>query len=269
MPIAPKSSPAQTVGRAIDLLKIVASSRSNQLRLVDLAQVAGLDKSTAHRLLQRLLEEGMLTRVPGQRGYRLGPLLYELGLTALPDRDIKGLCHPGLRRLADQTGDTSVLIMRSGYETVCVDRVAGNFAIQTLTTGIGDRHPIGVGAGSLALLSAMADSEISAILKCLAPQLEQYKLNEVSLRKRIALTRRRGYALDEGTAASGVTAIGHTIRLKNGAPVAAILIASISSRMTETRQGEISKRLAACIEEIETLMKRDSSNESAATIGGP
>ena len=93
--VAPAS--AQTVARAIQLLRLVASSQSRNLRLVDIAEMADLDKSTAHRLLQRLVQERMLVRDPGLRGYRLGPLLYELGLAALPETNLRQVAQPAVR----------------------------------------------------------------------------------------------------------------------------------------------------------------------------
>lgn len=255
--ISPLTAPpasAQTVGRAIQLLRLVASSQSRNLRLVDIAEMAALDKSTAHRLLQRLVQERMLVRDAGLRGYRLGPLLYELGLAALPETNLRELSQPSLHSLAQGTGDMAFLVMRSGFETVCLDRIAGNFAIQTMTQGVGDRHPLGVGAGGLAVLAALADSEVKIVMKAVAPQLRRYRLTERTLRERIDLTRERGSAVDEGSAALDVTAVGRAIRDRGGSPVGAVFVASIKSRMTEIRQREVDKRLAACVAAIESAL---------------
>jgi DNA-binding IclR family transcriptional regulator len=170
---APKGGPAQTVGRAIALLKLVASSRSQQLRLVDLADLAGLEKSTAHRLLQRLEQEGMLVR-DGKTGYRVGPLAYELGLAARPDSDLHEVSQPALNQLARSTGEMIFLVKRSGFQTVCLDRIDGDFPIRTLTRGIGDRHPLGAGAGGMAILAAMNDRELDFVTPRLAAPLAPY-----------------------------------------------------------------------------------------------
>ncbi len=234
----------------------MASSHSRHLRLVDLAELAGLEKSTAHRLLQRLQEERMLARDPGQRGYRLGPLLYELGLAALPETNLREISHPALQALARATGDMAFLVIRSGFESVCLDRIAGNFAIQTMTQGVGDRHPLGVGAGGLAILAALADSEAKIVIQAVAPQLRRYRLTEKQLRERVAATRERGTAIDEGSAALDVTALGRAVRDKAGIPIGAVFVPSIKSRMTEVRQREVDKRLAACVATIEAALPR-------------
>lgn len=250
------SSSAQTVARAIQLLRLVASSHSRNLRLVDIAEMAQLQKSTAHRLLQRLEEERMLVRDAGLRGYRLGPLLYELGLAALPETNLRELSRPALQALARATGDTAFLVVRSGFEAVCVECISGNFAIQTMTQGVGDRHPLGVGAGGLAILAALPDADARIVIQAVAPQLRRYRLSEKQLHERVEATRARGVSVDEGNAALDVTALGRVIRDRSGAAVAAVSVPSIRSRMTESRRREVDKRLLACVAAIEGALPR-------------
>lgn len=259
MPQQP-SPPAQTVGRAALLLRIIASSQSRHLRLLDIAAMAALDKSTAQRLLHRLVIERLLVRDPA-RGYRLGPLLYELGLSALPETNLREICQTPLHALAQSTGDMVFLILRSGFETVCVSRIAGSFPIQTMTRTEGDRHPLGVGAGGGAILASMHDSDIEFALRGIAPRLPAYHLTEQKVLAAVAATRARGgIAIDEGSAAYDVTAIGRTIHDATQAPVAAIFVASIQHRMGQTRQKQVAKELTACVESIEALSRKARAN---------
>lgn len=238
------------------MLRLVASSRARNLRLVDLAEAASLDKSTAHRLLQRLVRERLLARDTGQRGYRLGPLLHELGLAALPETNLREAAQPALEALAHVTGDMAFLVSRSGYETVCLSRIAGNFAIQTMAQGIGDRHPLGVGASGLAILAALTPAEQKIVISAIAPQLRRYRLTEEVLRARLAATSIHGMAVDEGSAAVDVTAVGRVILDRSGIPIGAIFIASIRSRMVESRQREIDRHLIACSTAIQAQLAR-------------
>jgi DNA-binding IclR family transcriptional regulator len=215
--------------------------------------MASLDKSTAHRLLQRLVHERMLVRDPAC-GYRLGPLLHELGLVALPETDLREASQAALYKLAQATGDMVFLVVRSGYETVCLNRIAGNFPIQTMTRTEGDRHPLGVGAGGLAILAALSDADVQVAIKAVAVQLKRYGLSESLLHGAVLATRERGIAVDEGSAALGVTALGRVIHDRSDAPVAAIFVASIRSRMTESRQHEVGRRLVACVRMVEKTL---------------
>lgn len=243
------------MGRAALLLKLIASSQARNLRLVDIAEITSLNKSTAHRLLQRLVQERLLARDPGH-GYRLGPLLYELGLAALPETNLKEVSRPALQQLAKATGDTVFLVVRSGFETFCLDRLAGDFHIQTMTRTVGDRHPIGVGAGGLAILAALNDSDIKVALEAVAPRLHSYRLTEQSLLEAVDRSRKQGgLAVDEGSAALDVTAIGRVIRDRSQAPFASVFVASISHRMNEVRRKQIDKHLIACTKAIEMALR--------------
>lgn len=215
--------------------------------------MASLDKSTAHRLLQRLVHERLLVREP-IRGYRLGPLLYELGLVALPETNLREESQAPLNQLAQDSGDMVFLITRSGYETVCLNRITGSFPIQTMTRTVGDRHPLGVGAGGLAILAALSDSDMEVVLNAVAPQLRRYGLSERMLLRAVAVTRERGHAVDEGSAARDVTALGRVVRDRTGSPIAAVFVASIRSRMTESRQRVVSKLLRGCVNQVESAL---------------
>src|SRR5690606_37894527 len=128
--------------------------------------------------------------------------------------------------------DMVFLVVRSGHESVCLNRIAGNFPIQTMTRTEGDRHPLGVGAGGLAILAALSDEDVQVVAKAVGHRLDRYGLSESLLHRAVAATRERGIAVDEGSAALDVTALGHVIRERSQAPVAAVFVASIRSRMT-------------------------------------
>jgi DNA-binding IclR family transcriptional regulator len=199
----------------------------------------------------------MLARTHNGRGYRLGPLLYELGLAALPSVNIKGIAHPHLCKVAEMTGDMTFLAARSGYETVCLDAVAGHFPVQTLTSGIGDRHPLGVGANGQAILAMLHDSEIELVLQATRHQRRNYnRLSKDALLNEIAACRKRGYALNENIAVEGISAMAKAICLPGRIPIAAVAIATLSSRMQPSRRPRLARCLDSCAADIEADMKR-------------
>jgi DNA-binding IclR family transcriptional regulator len=252
---APAAGPAQTVGRSIHLLRLVASSKSRNLRLVDIAEMAGLDKSTAHRLLQRLVVERMLVKDRDVGGYMLGPLLHELGLAALPCSDLPEVARDALDELARSTGDSVFLVQRSGCDTVCVARMQGKFSVETMTQGVGDRHPLGLGAGGLSILSAMDDSEIDAVFRTVALQLRRYQIEEAVLRQRIDDTRQSGFALGHGSAALDVTSIGRPVFDAHRSPVAAVFVAMVSDRTGDARLRMVDRQLRQCVLRVEEAQR--------------
>ena len=235
---------AQGVHRVADLLRALASRGETGARLVDLAQQCRLERPTAHRILKALAAEGLVARDARTRHYTLGPLVRELGLSAghrLGERD---RCGPAMRAIAERTGDTAFLTMRSGLDSVCIDRREGAFPIKTLTLDIGTRRPLGIGAGGLALLAALDDAEVEAILAANAWRLAAYGgMRAPALAEMVRRARRLGYALNDRHATPGAMSVGMAVPASQGPPMLAISVGAIASRMQPARQREIAKIL--------------------------
>ena len=132
---------AQGITRAIQVLKLLAREADAGMRLVDLASAAGLARPTMHRLLRALVAQGMAVQDTATRRYRLGALVFELGLAAAHRFNLRDLSMSALTRLAMETGDTSFLFVRSGNDAVCINRVQGGYPIQTPALPMGSRQP--------------------------------------------------------------------------------------------------------------------------------
>ena len=245
-------SGAQTVTRAVRVLKLIASYPAEGVRLTDVIRQLGLQRSTAHRLLQALTSEGALIQHRESRRYSLGALVFELGLAASHRFNLIDVCRPVLERLSKQLGDTTFLFVRSGSDAVCLARVSGSFATHTPVVPVGARQPLGVNAGGLAILSALPSAEVEGLLSDVAMRLEPYGNLDVDLiRQHLSRTRKAGYALIANHAVPGISAVGLPILNAEGQPVAAITVATRVSRMTPGRIGtEIIPRLAVAARQI-------------------
>jgi DNA-binding IclR family transcriptional regulator len=253
--IAVPVSGTQAARRIVDLLKLMASHRGNGLRFVEIADLSRLERPTVHRMLKTLVAEGMVFREDASKRYFLGPLLLELGLAAARQFKLGDLCTPSLRRLAELTGDTSFLFVRSGIDAVCLERIQGSYPIQTPSVPVGSRQPLGVSAGGLALLSTLPDAEIGEIIAANEPHLAEYGgLTSTELARLVKDSQRRKYAVIGERAVPGVTAVGIAIRGRTNISVAALAIAAITGRMTPKRQKEIMPLLKQSAEEISKLL---------------
>jgi DNA-binding IclR family transcriptional regulator len=109
-------------------------------RLADVAEGSGVNKATALRLLESLIDEGFVVRDEATRRYALGDEALTLGI-AMQGRDhIRDRARPTLLRLAAATGDTLLLSVRSGVESVCVDREFGSYPIRANYLDLGMRR---------------------------------------------------------------------------------------------------------------------------------
>lgn len=234
----------QSIERAAMVMRVIASRNSDGLRLVDVSRLTKLEQSTAHRILKCLSAEGMVKRDHKTRRYRLGHLIFELGLAAASEFNIRSICQPSLVRLSELSGDTVFLTIRSGFDTVCLDRREGNFPIKTLTLDIGTRRPLGVGAGGVALLMMLADHTVDEIINANALRLGRYgSLTVPVVQRLVSQSRELGYALNDSHITPGATSVGMAIRSQYGVPFLAISIGAISSRMGSERQRELATML--------------------------
>jgi DNA-binding IclR family transcriptional regulator len=246
---------AQTIRRAIRVLQLIAAHAPDGMRLVDVARQMELERPTAHRLLKALTVDGMVVQVARTRRYSLGPLLFELGISATHQFNLKEVSQPVVAQLAEETGDTTFLFLRSGYDAVCISRIQGSYPIQTPSVPIGSRQPLGVSAGGLALLAALPDTEIAAVIKAVSPRLGAYgDLDAGEVLELCALAKLSDYAVTGNRAVPGVRAIGLPIFNAAGSPIAALTVAATHARMTDQRIAAILPRLRHAVRELTRLL---------------
>jgi len=234
----------QTIHRAIFILREIAMHGTSGARLIDITQSMGLEPSTTHRIVKGLASHGMVTQDTKTKTYRLGHLVYELGLAASPNYALKDFCRPTLERIADKLGDSVFLVVRSGLDSVCIDSVEGSYPIQARTLDIGGRRPLGVGAASLALLMTLSARDRQKVIDTNASRFSSFgQMTVERLNNAIKLSTKLGYAINEGDVLSGVYAIGLPITPQQGKPYAALSIAGIASRFTGKRREEVADLL--------------------------
>lgn len=253
---AKPSAGTQSIERAARVLRIIASHNSHGLRLVDISKQAKLERPTAHRILKCLIAEGLVRQSAETRRYFLGHLIFELGLAASSSFNLRDICHPSLVRLAEKTGDTVFLAIRSGADSVCIDRVEGSFPIKTLTLEVGTRRPLGVGAGGLALLMKLPAPTQREIISANALRMADYNnLTVPALMRLLQRCQELGFARNDAQVTPGATSVALPIHSRSGEPILAISIGAISSRMVEDRQKELVSMLKAEIKTLESSIE--------------
>lgn len=245
----------QSIDRALAILRALADGGNHGMRLADIVPVVDLTKSTVHRMLQALARAGLVDQDKHSGLYYLGYDLFRLGVAARNRFGLADLARPSLIRLAERTGDTVYLSIRDRLDAVCIAREEGSFPIKTLTLNIGDRRPLGVGAGSLSLLAFAGDEDVRHVVQANFSRLGSYpRYDEPSVYAMVEDSRRRGYSLNDGNIIDGMSAVGVPI-LDAGGVSAALSIAAISSRMQPPRRANIVSWLQAEAVEVRRLLQ--------------
>ena len=241
----------QNIGRATMVLTSLAANSAEGMRLTDVVNTTSLGKATVHRVLSGLVAHGLVDQDKASGRFFLSLKLISWAMAAGDRFGLARLAGNAMSRLSQRTQDTVYLSLRSGDEAVCIERREGSFPIKTLTLRLGDRRPLGVGAGSMAMMAFLADEEINRVIAGQSAEMSRYGTDEMTLRDMIATARRLGYALNDERLIPGMSAVGVPIRRPSGQPFAALSVAAISSRLQLPRRDTIVASLKQEAEQIE------------------
>src|SRR4030088_1086837 len=191
----PVVDPNGGIHRTVGILRLLASADSQGLRLKDVADAVGLPRPTTHRILASLIAEGMVERDACAKHYRLGLDLFVLAARAGNPMNLRELCRPTLLRLTGSLGETIFLLVRSGFDAVCIDRTNGPLPIRSFTGDIGGSVMLGIGQGSMAILAHLTPGEQDEVIRYNLPRMRDYAgFDEAFLRTEIARVRKLGYS---------------------------------------------------------------------------
>lgn len=237
----PDLSGSQSVDRALRLLALVGRETASGLPLGEIVGESGLNKPTVRRLLLALMRAGLVEQEARTRRYHLGEEAFVLGLLSGQRHGLLDLAMESLRTLSDTTQDTSFFSIRRDRFAICLHREEGTWPVRTHALQAGDQHPLGVGAGSLAMLALMPDREAAAMIEAnraiLAARYPSY--SPAQLVTDIALAREQGFALNPGRIVASSWGVGVAVRYPDGRVAGALSIAAIDSRMQKQRQQEL------------------------------
>jgi len=149
------------------------------------------------------------------------------------------------------TEDTVFLVIRSGNDALVIDRVEGAFPIRTLTHEVGQRVPLGIGAGSTSLLASLPQNEVQEIIRANSNRYQRYNNRTAEdVQKQVLQCRNKGFALSIGNVMPEAIAVGSAIVDENGKAVAAVSVAAIAQRMKPPRREHI---VHLILKEIQTV----------------
>jgi DNA-binding IclR family transcriptional regulator len=250
---------AQAIRRALAVLRILATGRNIGVPLSEVAQATGLTRPTVHRIVHVLIEEGIVERHDKTGRFAIGRQVGELALARPAHSALLAASDGILRQLSHEIGDTLFLTVRTGNDTLCVDRRIGAYPIQVLSIEIGARRPLGVSSAGVAILAAMTVHEARKIVTANAVRFEAYRTTPSVVLVQIAAARRRGYNLREIGLVQGTKSISTWIQAPDGHPVAAITVSAVRNRLGPRREQDVADALLEAARSIEHAVRTASS----------
>lgn len=248
-----KITPVGVVGKVLRILELLDRSPAG-LQLKDIARLASLNKSTAHRFLKHLEGESYLFR-DDAGAYMIGPRLVRFGTGVSYQAMLSRISRPVLEKVWSATGETVNLATLAGQEILYVD-VMESLHTFRLVSQIGSRRPLSCTALGKAMLAAMSTEQRELILPTL--HFENATARSITsiarLRKDLAQIARLGYALDDEEAVSGARCVGAAILDANGKVAGGISISGPTARINKTNLATIAKTIKRAALEISTRL---------------
>jgi DNA-binding IclR family transcriptional regulator len=210
-----------------------------------------MTKNMIFRALKTLEEERFVVRNPHGR-YVLGYGVFEICPRGLEVPDIRTLCAPYLRRIHELTGETVMLSIAVGANSVVVDGIEGRGPLLSRVTH-GRPIPLHAGPGSRALLAFRTDDDINDYLKAETPLVAVTATTIVdpeALWREVHLVRERGYALGYRDNLSGVTGVAFPVFDADGSVQGAVSVGGPEDQFDDAKLASFIPRIEQIVAQI-------------------
>jgi DNA-binding IclR family transcriptional regulator len=227
-------SGTQSIVRTVTLLKALSARSQIGWRLTDLAAHCQLTTSTTHRIMRCLTAMRLARQRPHDKHYVPGPSLYEFSLAVPLYFQFQAACEASVAKVAARTRWLAFLALRSGDETVCIDR-QGSTSVN-LMNDVGRRLPMAGSSLGVAMLLSLPRGEQQALL---ARNRRALRSNPAHLGRAYnemwRRSREAGFGLNLGDIVQGGASMSVAIVDAAGAPIAALGAAGPLNEFTEAR----------------------------------
>ena len=223
------------IDRGAQLLTLVLEADTPRA-LTDLAQDAGLPKSTASRLLNALERAGLVEQ-QGERGrFRAGPVVLRFAGRGLIGRNLVELAERPMGVLADATGETINLGVAGLGGVEHLTQVEGKHFLGT-TQWVGRTVPYHCSANGKVLLAY--DAARTPLDGPLEPLTSRTIVDPARLRAEFTTIRRDGFATAIDELELGLSAVAAPVFDEKGNVVAALSVSGPTLRLTPKRIAEL------------------------------
>ncbi len=241
-----------TVTKALQVLQAF-SYEQPVMGVSKLSRKLGMGKSSVHRVLTTLTEQGFVTKTLDDR-YRLGLKLHELGQLVVSTLELRHVAHGPLEKLRNECGETVHVAVLEGADAVYVHRIESQSTLRTFSR-VGRRVPAHTTSSGKCLLAfgppAQIDVVVAAGLRRIGPR---SITTERGLREALAKIRADGYVVSVEENERGVVSLGAPVFGHDGSCIAAVSIAGPMLRVSTAEVPRLVRMVRRCALDISVGM---------------
>lgn len=223
------------------------------LGVTEIAARVGLHKSSISRILATLEQERIVAQDEATRKYSLGIGLIAVAGPLLANLDVRRVSFPVLVELAATTGETAVLTIWDGLESVSVEQIPSIHQVKH-TSAMGSRYNTALSASVQVFLAHEETARVAQLLEAgtvVLPDNTPQARNEYL--QRLETVRKAGYAANHGETSTEEVGVAAPIYDHRGAVVACAMIAAPYYRVSEQLLQELG---TACIRSARRISTR-------------
>ncbi len=241
-----------TIERLVRILETFSTDRTVQTA-AEIGRRAGLPSSTAHRIVDDLVEAGLLERDEHHR-VRLGLRLWELALRGSRALRLRQAALPFMERVQARLREHTQLAVLEQVEALFLERLSSPTSGANITRVAG-RLPLHASSSGLVLL-AYADADV--VERVFAKPLQAVSPETITdaavLRRALADVRRRGHVVAPGSIERVSTGVAVPVRDERGRVIAALSV--VLPRDSGAEAAAIEELTAASAGITRTLARR-------------
>jgi DNA-binding IclR family transcriptional regulator len=219
----------QSLARGLTILDILSQSPEGA-SITEVAEILGVDKGSASRLMSTLARYGYSEKDASTRRYVLGPQVVRLGGRYLSRMSLIESARPFLRKLMERTGECAHLAILAQGKALYIDQVESPATLR-VNVQVGQMAPLHCTALGKILLAFNAGE--------LPNKLEAFTPNTITdpaaLLSHLESVRQLGYALDNEEFDLCVCCIAIPVHDLRNRVVAAMGISGPATRLTPHR----------------------------------
>lgn len=239
----------QSIERAFAILSQIAQHQG--ISLAELSKKVGLHNSTTFHLVRTMVELGIVRQAKETKRYHLGRRIFSLAASSSSEVEFIATATPFLQELANATGESSHLGIRSGADVVIAAKVAGTGAFQ-LVERAGAVRPFHCTALGKVLMAGLPDADLRRYSTAapLAPSTPKSITDPELLWDEIMRVRETGLGYDDAEFDPEVRCVAAPVYDFRGQVVGAIGISGPVWRITLQRLQQLAAQVKSTATEV-------------------
>lgn len=239
-----------TLVKGIRILEALVSSNS-PMGISTLSSNLGLGKSNIHRLLTTMTELGFVRQEADTKRYLATLKSWELGSFVVERDNVRRIARSAMRELLAKTGESTFLSMLSGTDILYLEKFEGLGAGAARSASRSGLRVPALMSPSGKLLIALQPNFEALTDRAIEDLPNEIEVSRIALIDELTAIRDQRYSTSVGSWTRGINAITVPVGAKGRPPVAALGIALLPDRWTQSYIAECLALLIRAAEQIE------------------